>query len=213
MESGVAVVDMGGATTSIAVFEEGDLQYVGVVPFGGVNVTNDLAIGLKVDPELAEDIKLKHASAVVRENREGVSIKQDKEVMTIDTGEIDEIVEARLEEIFDDIKKELKRAGRDGQLPSGIVLTGGASQMKSMKEFVRDHLGLSVRLGKPSGFGGVNETATTPAYAAAVGLMLQDVDRPTKTGRVNGANAKAAGATAVKSGVGFVKNLFSKFKS
>ena len=66
IENGVAVIDLGGATTSVAVFEEGDLQYVGVVPMGGVNITNDLAIGLKTDPEIAEKVKLQHASASAR---------------------------------------------------------------------------------------------------------------------------------------------------
>lgn len=215
MESGVAVVDMGGSTTSVAVFEEGDLQYVGVVPMGGINVTNDLAIGLKTDPEVAEEVKLKHASAVARSDKEGVSVKQDKEVLTFDTGDIDEIVEARLEEIFELVQKELKKAGRAGQLPSGVVLTGGAAEMTHMVEFVREKLGLSARLGKPTGFGGVNEEVAVPSFAAAVGLMLHDTDSPQKKSSRGGGhvNAKSAGASAVKSGVGVVKNLFNKFKS
>ncbi len=213
MENGVAVVDMGGSTTSVAVYEEGDLQYVGVVPLGGINVTNDLAIGLKIDPELAEQVKLKHASAVVRSDKEGVSIKHDNEVLSFDSGEIDEIVEARLEEIFEAVEKHLKKAGRAGQLPSGIVLTGDASGMRSMPEFVRDHLGLSARLGKPTGFGGVNEEAATPRYAAAVGLMLQDSDGPRRGRSSKPSNPNTMGVSAIQSGTSFVKNLFNKFKS
>ncbi len=174
LESGVAVVDMGGATTGIAVFEEGDLQYTGVVPFGGMNITNDLAIGLKTDPEVAEQIKLKYASATLRKDNEGISYKHEGEIYSFQSEEIDEIVEARLDEIFDLVHKELKKAGRSGQLPSGVVLVGGASQLKHMSEYVREKLGLAVRIGKPSGFGGVNETVETPEYAAAVGLMLLD---------------------------------------
>ena len=82
IESGVAVIDLGGSTTGVAVFEEGDLQHVGVIPIGGVHITNDLAIGLKTDPEIAEKVKIAHASAQVRQSAEGMSIEHDKEVLT-----------------------------------------------------------------------------------------------------------------------------------
>lgn len=78
-ENGVAVIDMGGATTSLAIFEEGDLQYVAVVPVGGANITNDLAIGLKTDPEVAEKVKLTHAVATARTDHEGISVTHDDE--------------------------------------------------------------------------------------------------------------------------------------
>ena len=80
IENGVAVIDMGGATTSVAVFEEGDLQYIAVIPVGGSNITNDLAIGLKTDPEIAEKIKLAHASAVASSERVRLTLKHEKEV-------------------------------------------------------------------------------------------------------------------------------------
>ena len=100
-------------------------RYAGVIPVGGNSITNDLAIGLKTDPEIAEKIKLGHAVAMVRNDNEGVNVKQEKEVLSFTTREIDEIVDARLEEIFEAVQKELKKAGRAGQLPSGVVLTGG----------------------------------------------------------------------------------------
>lgn len=215
LESGVAVLDMGASTTSVAIFEEGDLQYVGIVPLGGINVTNDLAIGLKTDPEIAEEVKLKHASAIVRKEVSGVSVKHDDEVLTFQTAEIDEIVEARLEEVVEAVQAELKKAGRDGQLPSGLVLVGGASTMPGMAEFIKSKLGLATRLGKPSGFSGVAEQIETPGFAAAVGLMLLDIDiEPNSVSR--GANKSQAGAragTLVASGTSLVKNLFKKFKS
>ena len=114
IENGVAVIDLGGTTTSIAVFEEGDLQYVAVIPLGGSNITNDLAIGLKTDPEIAEKVKLSHASVSSRAAKEDINVKHDGETYSFSTEEIDEIVEARLEEIFDAIHKELKKAGRAG---------------------------------------------------------------------------------------------------
>ncbi|HTK39813.1 MAG TPA: cell division protein FtsA [Patescibacteria group bacterium] len=214
LESGVAVVDMGGATTGVAVFEEGDLQYVGIVPFGGMNITNDLAIGLKTDPEIAEQIKLKHASATPRKENEGISYKHEGEIYSFQSEEIDEIVEARLDEVFDLVQKELKKAGRAGQLPSGVVLVGGASQMKHMSEYVREKLGLAVRLGKPSGFGGVNEQVESPEYAAALGLMLLDSEGSQSPMNTKNHGMKVgASSDALKSATDMIKNVFSKFKS
>lgn len=214
LESGVAVIDMGGATTGVAVFEEGDLQYVGVVPIGGMHVTNDLAIGLKTDPEIAEEIKLKHASAVVRKDKEGISHKHDGEIHTYQSDEIDEIVEARLDEIFDVVQKELKKAGRAGQLPSGVVLVGGASQMRNMAEYVREKLGLAARVGKPTGFGGVNEAVESPEFATVLGLMLLDNETdPTHMNTNKSGGGLGSGAKLLGSLGSVVKNVFGKFKA
>ncbi|MGB2786823.1 MAG: cell division protein FtsA [Candidatus Saccharimonadaceae bacterium] len=174
LENGVAVVDLGGATTSVAVYEEGDLQYFGVIPIGGMNITNDLAICLKTDPEIAEKVKIAHAFAGVRTDKEGISLKHGKDILSFDSSEIDDIVEARLEEIFDAVNKELKKAGRAGQLPSGVVLTGGTAKLKGIADFAKNHLGLAARVGKPTGFGGIAEQIDEPQFAAAVGLMLVD---------------------------------------
>ncbi len=174
IENGVAVIDLGGATTSVAIFEEGDLQYVAVVPLGGINITNDLAIGLKTDPAIAEEVKLAHATAVARSHSEVINLKYDKEIHRFDSGDIDEIVEARLDEIFEAVQKELKKAGRAGQLPSGVVLTGGSAKLKGIAEYAKAKLGLAARVGKSAGYGGVAEHIEEPQFATAVGLMLLD---------------------------------------
>lgn len=211
IESGVAVIDIGGATTGVAVFEEGDLQYVGVVPMGGANITNDLAIGLKVDPEIAEQVKVQHAMAVPRTSHEGVSVKNGEEITTVNTSEIDEIVEARLEEIFELVNNELKKAGRAGQLPSGVVLVGGGAQLASIAEFAKVHLGVAARVGKPGGFGGVADGTDQPQFAASIGLMLFDAE---STASPQGKKDPRQRSTqAVKDAGGFLKNLFGKFKS
>ena len=203
IENGVAVIDLGGATTSVAVFEEGDLQYVGVVPKGGVNITNDLAIGLKTDPEVAEKVKLQHAAAIARSEPRKVSIKHEKETLFFDQAEIDEIVEARLEEILELVNKELKKAGRAGQLPSGAVLTGGTANLKGISEYAKSQLGVAVRVGKPHGFGGVADEIDKPHFAAAVGLMLVDADAAT---------VRPHSSSMSKKSGGFIKSLLSKFK-
>jgi len=215
IENGVAVIDMGGATTSVAVFEDGDLQYVGVIPVGGNNITNDLAIGLKTDPEIAEKIKLSHAVAIPRKEKEGVSIKQDKEVLSFDSNEIDEIVDARLEEIFEAIQKELKKAGRAGKLPSGAVITGGTSNMKHMAEYAKQALGLAARVGKPAGYGGVSDDAEKPEFAVAVGLMLADTEGAVVAEKGHklhlGVSSKGAKDGARKAS-SFLGGLFKRFK-
>jgi len=212
IENGVAVIDFGGATTSIAVFEEGDLQYVAVVPFGGNTITNDLAIGLKTDPEIAEKVKLSHASAVPRANAEDISIKHEKELHRFNTGDIDEIVEARLDEIFDAVQKELKKAGRAGQLPSGVVLTGGSAKLKGISEYTKDKLGLASRIGRAAGYGGVAENIDEPQFATAIGLMLIDSQA---SSRVSHSPKSGNGGTgkAIKNASGFISSFLNRFKA
>ena len=112
-------------------------------------------------------------------------------------------MEARLEEIFELVNKELKKAGRAGQLPSGAVLTGGTANLKGVAEYAKSQLGVAARVGKPHGFGGVADEIDKPHFAAAVGLML--VDAEAATVRPHG------GSISKKSG-GFIKSLLSKFK-
>ena len=211
LENGVAVIDFGGSTTSIAVYEEGDLQYVGVVPIGGTNITNDLAIGLKTDPEVAEQVKVKHACALGHSDTAGVSIRHEGEVQTFQTEEINEIVEARLEEIFEGIQMHLKKAGRAGKLPSGVVLVGGGSKLKHMTDYAKETLGLAARLGHPSGFGGVADDIDKSEFATAIGLMLIDSEQTThEKPRSGGPKFKAPSGKDLK---GKASKVFGWFKA
>lgn len=210
IENGVAVVDMGGSTTSVAVFEEGDLQYVSVIPVGGASITNDLAIGLKADPEIAEKVKVAHGSALVRKETEGISVKHGEEIYSYSTSDIDEIIEARLEELFEAINTELKKAGRAGQLPSGVVLTGGTAKLKGIAEYAKTQLGLAVRVGKPAGFGGVADHLDEPQFAAAVGLML--IDAEATPHRQSGNGPHKAGAMTKKAS-GILSGFLGRFKA
>jgi cell division protein FtsA len=176
IENGVVLIDIGGSTTNVVVYEEGDLQYVAVIPIGGTNITNDLAIGLRIDPEVAEKLKIEHSSALPRSEAESVSVKYDGEVYDFQTTDIDEIVGARLEEIFEAVNKELKRIGRDGKLPSGAVLTGGTANLKGIVDYAKESLGLAARLGVASGFGGVADGIDKPQFATALGLMQIDTE-------------------------------------
>lgn len=207
LENGVAIIDIGGATTGVAVYEEGDLQYASVIPMGGINITNDIAIGLKTDPDIADKVKLSHAVAAGRKETKDVSVSHDKQTYTFSTDVIDEIIGARLEEIFEAVARELKKAGRAGKLPSGAVLTGGTAKMKGMSDYAKEALGLAVRIGKPAGYGGVAENIEEPQFATAIGLMLLDADNTLPS-----AGAKAPAGAMVKNTSGLMKNLLNKFK-
>jgi len=207
IENGVAVVDIGGATTSVAIYEEGELQYVGVIPMGGSNITNDLAIGLKTDPEIAEKVKLSHAVAMGREETRDTSITYEKQTYTFSSRDIDEIVGARLDEIFECVVKELKKAGRASKLPNGVVLTGGSANIKGISDYAKESLGLAARIGKSTGYGGVAENIEAPQLATAVGLMLLDSENATVAH-----HSKAHSGKMVKDAGGLMKKLFNKFK-
>ena len=216
LENGVAVIDLGSSTTGVAVFEEGDLQYVSVIPVGGANITNDLAIGLKTDPEIAEKVKVTHALAVGRSSSEGISVRDGDETFTFDSSDVDEIVEARLEEIFEAVEAELKKAGRAGQLPSGVVLIGGGANMKKIAEFAKQKLGLAARVGKATGLGGAVDNIEQPEYATVCGLMVIDAENSASNRGKNSAHPAArskndAGKSLKKASDG-ARKFFGKFK-
>lgn len=209
LENGAALIDIGGSTTNIAVYEEGDLQFAAVVPIGGINITNDLAIGLKTDPEIAEKVKLEHASAIFNHDSPNASVQVNDDTHTFKTNDIDEIVEARLDEIFEAVNKELKRAGRAGKLPGGAVLTGGTANMKGIVEYAKESLGLAVRVGKASGLGGVADDVDKPQFVTAIGLMLID----SETGGSIKRNSKSGGKKAFSASAGVLSKLMNRFKT
>ncbi len=209
VESGVALIDIGGSTTNVAVYEEGDLRFTGVIPIGGINITNDLAIGLKIDQEIAEKLKIEHASAITRKESAGISVEHDGEIHSFNTMEIDEIVEARLDEIFEAINKELIRAGRARKLPSGVILTGGTAMLDGMAEYAKESLGLAAKIGVVSGYGGVADGIDKPEFATAVGLMLIDAE----SGNVMKQSKKFNGKNAIVSGAGMLSRLLGRFRA
>lgn len=206
-ENGVALVDIGGATTNIAIYEEGDLQFASVIPIGGVNLTNDLAIGLKTDPEIAEKIKVEYASAVMRSENSGVNVEINGQVHSFMTNEIDEIVDARLEELFEVINRELKKAGRAGKLPSGVVLTGGTAQLDGIAEYAKKSLGLAAKIGKSFGYSGVADDIEKPQFATVIGLMLIDSEMATTMSGKNKAK------TPFSNKINLLSRFMDKFKA
>lgn len=209
IENGVVLIDIGGSTTSVAVYEEGDLRFASVIPIGGISITNDLAIGLKTDPEIAEKLKVEHASAIVRGDSSGVSIKHSGEIHSFNISEIDDIVEARLEEIFEAVNRELKRAGCAGKLPSGAVITGGTAKLKGIAEYAKEALGLAARVGIPTGYAGVADGIDQPQFAVALGLMLIDAEAG---GGASGFHSKFIGKNTLSSGLSIISKIMKRFR-
>jgi cell division protein FtsA len=173
---GVAVVDMGAGTTSIAVYEEGDLLHTAILPVGSQHITNDIAIGLRCSIETAEKVKLAygHANpkATSRDEEIDLSKIDQSETQTTSRFYVIEIIEARLEEIFSLIQSELKKISRDGKLPSGIVLTGGGSNLPGVVEFAKAHLRLPAALGTSENVNTIIDRVNSSEFATAVGLVM-----------------------------------------
>lgn len=211
-ENGVAVIDMGGATTSIAIYEEGDLQYVGVVPAGSNNITNDLAIVLAIEPELAEEIKTRFVTGNLKAEKGNViRIMRGKEERVFDRKEVETVVKARLEDIFGEVRKKLKAAKYDQRLPEGVVLVGGGAKMRDIDVFVKSALEASAKVGVPTGLGGVASDVAKPEYATAVGLAMMAADENGNFVAPKKAKAGKKAAKVKKSGPSFIKKIFSKF--
>lgn len=208
MENGVAVVDIGAATTGVAIYEEGDLQYIGVVPLGSNNITNDLAVMLAIDTEVAEDIKRRFATGNFGATENPVILRWRGKELHFERSQIDQVVKDRLEEIFDLVRKEIRKAHYDQRLPEGIVLTGGGAKMRDIDKFVREMLNVSVKVGVPLGMNGVAEVLRKPEYAAAVGLMQMSAEY-VPSQHTSGKHKKSKKA---KGSGGVIGRFFKSFK-
>lgn len=174
-ESGTLLLDIGAGTTNLVVIEDGEVQHVAVLPIGGINITNDLAIGLKTDLDIAELVKVQHASLEDKEMPGGVSVKYEEKTYNFDAEEVRMITEARVEELLEYVDKELKKIHRSRKLPGGVVVVGGTANLPGIAEFCRDKLQLAARVGTLQPLGGLVDTVEDPSYACAVGLMLLDM--------------------------------------
>ncbi|KKT32238.1 MAG: Cell division protein ftsA [Candidatus Woesebacteria bacterium GW2011_GWB1_44_11] len=176
-ELGCVLVDIGGGTTSIAVFIDGALAYSGVIPVGAKNVTNDLAIGLRVSLEAAEKIKIALSSKKPKDKEEDDEMDLERlgisEIRKISKKTLLEgIMRPRLNEIFTMVRIELEREGLANRVPSGAIVTGGGAETAGVVESARRMLSLPVRIGVPGGVGGLIDDIMQPSFASSVGLLL-----------------------------------------
>src|SRR5690606_13800990 len=180
MEAGVAIVDIGGGTTDLAVFYEGILKHTAVIPFAGENITNDIKTGLGVLKTQAEQMKVQFGSALANEAKAnavitipGVRGMPAKEISVMNLAAI---IQARMSEIMDFVNFHLKQVGLDNKmLNGGIVLTGGGSQLKHLIQLTEYATGLPARIGYPNEHlapGHIEELAK-PTYSTCIGLILK----------------------------------------
>lgn len=175
-ELGVAVVNIGGATTNLVIFEEGDILHTAVLPLGSDHITSDIAIGLRISIDAAEKIKLEYGSAMASK----VNKREEIDIGELEGGEsnfvsqkyVSEIIEARVEEIFDKIDAELKKIDRSGKLPAGVVLTGGGAKLPGLVEAVKKRLRLPASLGQSIGITSAIDKVNDLTFSTAVGLVL-----------------------------------------
>jgi cell division protein FtsA len=174
-QMGVAVVDIGGGTTDMAIYIDGDVWHTMVLAVGGNHVTSDIAHGLRLPISQAEEIKLKfgHAqqSAVSPEEQFTIRSFGGDTPTRINRTELANIIEARMEEIFYLVLQEIRRSGYDGLLPAGVVLTGGTSLMPGCRQLASQVMGLPARIAKPQNLVGLTDQLDSPAYATSVGLL------------------------------------------
>ena len=175
-ELGVALVDIGGGTTDFAIFEKGSFWHTGVVALGGDHFTNDIAVGLRTPIPEAEKTKRRSGCALASlvDDDETVEVASvgGRQPRVMSRQILAEVIQPRAEEIFHQLWDEVRRAGYERSLHSGIVLTGGASILDGMPEIVDQIFDLPIRRGCPVGVGGLTDHVNSPAFATAVGLVL-----------------------------------------
>jgi cell division protein FtsA len=174
-QMGVAVVDIGGGTTDMAIYIDGDVWHTMVLAVGGNHVTSDIAHGLRLPVSQAEEIKVKFGHAMQSEvnPEEQFTIRSfgGDTPTRIDRIELANIIEARMEEIFYLVLQEIRRSGYDGLLPAGVVLTGGSSLMPGARQLASQVMGLPTRIAKPQNLVGLTDQLDSPAYSTSVGLL------------------------------------------
>lgn len=175
-ELGVCMIDIGGGTTDIAIFTGGSIRHTAVIPIAGDQVTNDIAVALRIPARSAEDIKLKHASALQTQVADGemldIPVTGDRPGRRLPKQALAEVVEARYEELFALVAAEIRRNGFEELIPAGIVLTGGASRVDGASGLAEQVFRMPVRIGVPQHVGGLPDVMNNPVFATGVGLLL-----------------------------------------
>ncbi len=210
-ELGVALVNIGGSTTSVVVFEEGDVLHVKVLPVGAGHLTNDIAIGLRTSIDLAEQVKIHVGSALP----ESVGKREDVNLAEFEGGEetvvsrkhVAEIIEARLEEIFKMVDKELQSIDRSGMLPAGIVLTGGGAQLTGILDVAKKIFRLPASVGLPQNIVTAIDKVNSPTFTTALGLVAWGASMQDRAGLFS----KSPDFSSVKAVTNRLRGVFKNF--
>jgi cell division protein FtsA len=200
-ESGTAVLDIGAGTTNLVILEEGEVEHVAVLPIGSHNLTNDLAIGLKTDLDVAELVKLSHATLdYSKEPADSISVEFEGKKYSFSEKTVRIVVESRMEELFEQVDREFRKVGKSRKLPGGVVLVGGMANMPGLAEYAKTRLQLPAKIGKITAVGGLIDTINGPDFTTSVGLMMLDM----MIGNQHNGNSSSAKHKG--------KGLFTKFK-
>jgi len=210
-EAGVALVDIGGGTTDVAIFQDGIIRHTAVIPFGGNIITDDIKEGCTIIRKQAEKLKVRFGSALASENQAndivvipGLGGRQNKE---ISIKNLAHIIQARMEEIIEQVNFEIRNSGFQSKLIAGIVITGGGSQLKHVTQLFEYLTGMDARIGYPTEhLASGNENVSSPKYSTGVGLVLkgfENADRETR-------KEPSVDAKRSKKRTGFFENLIQK---
>jgi len=195
---GVVLADIGGGTTDVAIFKDGSIYHTSILPVAGYQVTRDVAIGLGLPFEVAEEMKKKYGSVMPAYEGKDNSNPLSENGHGISYQDLCDVIKARIDEVIRLILLELPRTGHEALVPAGLVLTGGSSNLSGIDVLGRDILRLPVRVGVPTEMCGITDTLCDPAYATSVGLLMW--------------GAKHEGKQAWKS-PGFMRRFVSKLRS
>lgn len=207
-ELGCCVVNIGASTTSMVVFEEGDVVHTAVIPIGSDHITSDIAIGLTTAIDIAEQVKLRYATCTPED------VPKKDEINLAELGATEEeyfgrrfvadITEARVSEIFEHVDRELQKIDRSGMLPAGVVLTGGGAKLTGMVDAAKKNLRLPATLGTPIGITSVIDRTNDAGMSTAIGLVLwgHSMAGGQESGRFGGMMSKLGGLQNIGKGIG-----------
>ena len=188
-ELGVGLIDIGAGTTEVAIFERGSLWYTSIIPLGGDNFTNDIAVGLRTPIPEAEKIKKKYGciASPLTDDQESIEVPavgRGRKPRVLSKQLLADIIQPRAEEIFRLVDNDIKRMGFEKSLNSGILLTGGTALLDGLEESAEEIFDLPVRRGDPTGVGGLQDRVSTPDFATVVGLLLYGFQQRQEKGQV-----------------------------
>lgn len=183
-EMGAVVIDIGGGTTDLAIFIDGTVWHTAIIPVGGNHVTQDITYWMRVPFGLAEQVKIQRGHADMNAVSESEVFPVEPfggEILPVSRRDLAMVIEARFEEIFELVEKEIKRSGYAGLLRAGAVITGGSSQLPGYRDLASRIINLPVRLAHPERITGIADTLKNPAYSTSVGLLRLGLEMDTMT--------------------------------
>ena len=191
---GVALVDIGGGTSDIAIFTEGAIRHTGVIPIAGDQVTNDIAMALRTPTPHAEELKIKYACALAKLAGPDETVKVpsvgDRDSRDMSRQLLAEVVEPRYDELFTLVQAELRRSGFEELIAAGVVLTGGTSKMEGVTELAEEIFHMPVRIGAPTKVKGLSDIVNNPIYSTGVGLLHFGVAQQSKNSHSDAVNGQ-----------------------